>query len=133
MTGSRRPPVPVSGNTTFGTFGTRTAPEAINAVIPILANVLDHYAFLIDQGNDDTSLFVLLDGQDSELIAFRRGLQALREGAGWISERVEHLESRLKRTCAENGETLPPLPDHDGVPIGWILFDGQRRAEEEKG
>lgn len=111
----------------FGTFGNRSAEESENQLVGVVALMLDHLAFELDQHHDDTQLFVALEGADSAFVAFRRGLAVVRHHGGWVSERAEYLESRLKDTVRENGmQDLPPLPDDDGNPFGWLIFQAQR-------
>lgn len=128
----RRPPVPTSSMPgVFGTFGKRIAGQTDNAVIPVLALVVDALAYELDQREDDLGLATSIDGEDSQLVAFRRGLQWVREGRGWVSERAEHLESRIEKAYHEHcGEDLPPLGDDDGAPLTWIIWRAKREAEK---
>ncbi len=127
-----RPPVPTSSMPgVFGTFGERSAGQTDNAVIPVLALVVDALAYELDEREDDWGLATSIDGEDSQLVAFRRGLLWVRDGGGWVSERAEHLESRIEKAYREHfGGDLPPLGDDDGAALTWIIWRAKREAEK---
>lgn len=115
----------------FGTFGQKDAPEPANELVPVLAFVLDAFAYeLGERENDALGLATAVEADDSQIVAFRRGLVAVREGEGWVSERVIHLERRMARAYQEIFlAPLPALHDHDGVPLSWLLWNAMKKDD----